>query len=189
MVAENGEFSPSFDVVNGAKQGCVLAALLFIIFFSMMLLVAFKDCTAGIPIHFRTDGDVFDLRRLQAKIKVKLAILRDLLFADDCALVSHTLSDAQLLFIRFSDTARRFRLTVSLKKTAVLHQSNPPHHTASATIIAGDTCLKSLSNVATLVAHLLTLFLQTVTSLSGWQRLVTLLAVFNGDYRANMECQ
>jgi len=144
MVVENGDFSPSFDVVNGTKQGCVLAPLLFIIFFSMMLLVAFKDCTAGIPIHYRTDGDVFDVRRLQAKTKVKLAILRDLLFADDCALVSHTMTDAQLLFSRFSDTAWRFGLTVSLKKTEVLHQPYPLHHTASATIIAGDTCLKSV---------------------------------------------
>ena len=55
--------------------------------------------------------------------------------------------DAQLLFSRFSDTAQRFGLTVSLKKTEVLQyltQSYPPHHTASATIIAGDTCLKSV---------------------------------------------
>ena len=54
MVVENGEFSPSIDVSNGTKQGCVLAPLLFIIFFSMMFLVAFKD---GIPTHYRTDGE------------------------------------------------------------------------------------------------------------------------------------
>ena len=61
MVVENGEFSPSFDVVNGTKLGYVVAPLLFTIFFSMMLSVEFKDCTAAIPIHYRTDGDVFDV--------------------------------------------------------------------------------------------------------------------------------
>jgi len=40
-VIENGEISPDFDVTNGTKQGCVLAPLLFIIFFAMMLHVAF----------------------------------------------------------------------------------------------------------------------------------------------------
>jgi len=69
---------------------------------------------------------------------VKLALLRGLLFADDCALVSHMLTDAQLLFSWFADTTRRFGLTVSLKKTEVLCQSYPPQHAASATIMAGD---------------------------------------------------
>jgi len=36
-VIENGEMSSDFDVTNGTKQGCVLAPLLFTIFFAMML--------------------------------------------------------------------------------------------------------------------------------------------------------
>jgi len=79
-VTENGEMSSDFDVTNGTKQGCVLAPLMFTIFFAMMPRVTFRDCEAGVPIHYRMDGDVFDLRCLQAKTKVKLAVLRDLLF-------------------------------------------------------------------------------------------------------------
>jgi len=33
-VIENGEMSSDFDVTNGTKQGCVLAPLLFTVFFA-----------------------------------------------------------------------------------------------------------------------------------------------------------
>jgi len=118
--------SSDFDVTCGTKQGCVVAPLLFIIFFAMMLRVAFQECEAGVPIHYRADGDVFDLRRLQAKTKVQLAVLRDLLFADDCALVAHTPAEVQLLFDRFFNVAKRFGLTISLKKTEAMCQSYHP---------------------------------------------------------------
>ena len=105
-VIENGEISPDFSVTNGTKQGCVLAPLLFIIFFAMILRVAF---------HYRTDGNVFNIRRLQAKTKVQLAVLRDLLFADNCALVAYTEAVVQLLFDWFARAAKRFGVTISLK--------------------------------------------------------------------------
>jgi Reverse transcriptase (RNA-dependent DNA polymerase) len=92
-VIENGDRSPIFEVSCGTKQGCVLAPLMFSIFFSMMLHAAFKNCNCGIQLEYRTDGDVFNIRRLQTKTKIRTALLRDLLFADDCALVAHTLSD------------------------------------------------------------------------------------------------
>lgn len=73
QVLDDGELSNPFGISNGTKQGCLLTPLLFIIFFSMMLSVAFKDCNMGIPIQFHTDGGVFNLRRLQACTKTHSA--------------------------------------------------------------------------------------------------------------------
>ena len=55
QVIEDGEIAAAFSITNGTKQGCVLAPLLFCIFFAMMLLIAFKDCELGVPVRFRTD--------------------------------------------------------------------------------------------------------------------------------------
>ena len=79
-VLENGLASNTFPVTHGTKQGCVLAPLLFSIFFSVMLYVAYKDCDIGIPLAFRTDRGLFDLRKLQAKTRVSHTMLRELLF-------------------------------------------------------------------------------------------------------------
>jgi len=79
-----------FAVTNGTKQGCVLASLLFSIFFSMMLLIAFKPCNLGVPVQFHTDGNVFNLRRFQSHTKTFQGVVRDLLYADDCVLIAHS---------------------------------------------------------------------------------------------------
>jgi len=112
------------------KLGCMLAPMLFSIFFS---------------IRFRTDGDVFDMRRLQAKTKI-YSITRDLLYADYCALVAHTLGlqEVQELFDRFFHAAQRFGLTVSLKKTEPLHLSYPVNKSANAPAKAGNTQLATV---------------------------------------------
>ena len=87
-----------------------------------MLLIAFKDYELGVPVRFRAADNVFNLRRLHARTKTFSAVIRDLLHADDCALLAHSEADAQHLFDRFYTAASRFRLTVSLKKTEVLLQ-------------------------------------------------------------------
>ena len=47
---------------------------------------------------------------------------RDLLFADDVAITTHTQEDLQQLLDRLSDAFRHFGLTISLAKTPVMGQ-------------------------------------------------------------------
>ena len=48
-------------------------------------------------------------------------MLRDLLFADDAALVAHCEKELQALLDRFSSACAAFKLIISLKKTKVMH--------------------------------------------------------------------
>lgn len=124
-VQDNGETSAPFAVTNGVKQGCVLAPTLFSLMFSAMLTDAFRDGDVGIGLKYRTDGKLFNLRRLQAKTKVMTDIIRDFLFADDCALNAGSEADMQLSVDKFATASRNFGLTISTRKTEVLHQPAP----------------------------------------------------------------
>ena len=118
----NGNDEDEFPVTNGVKQGCVLAPTLFSFLLSMMLLSAFKDIELGVQISYRTDGGIFNLRRLNAKTKVTKALVRDLLYADDFGIVAHSEDDLQRLAESLSAATKRFGLTISMKKTVVLFQ-------------------------------------------------------------------
>ena len=76
-------------------------------------------------IHTRSDGKLFNLARLRDKTKVSKVLVRDLLFADDAALVSHSASSLQCLLNKFSVACYEFALVISTKKTVVMHQGDP----------------------------------------------------------------
>jgi len=124
-VQENGETSEPFPVTNGVKQGCVLAPTLFSLLFSAMLTNAFRDGDVGVGIRYRTDGKLFNPRRLQAKTKVMTDTIREFLFADDCALNAGSEADLQRSVDKFSSSCTSFGLTINTKKTEVLHQPAP----------------------------------------------------------------
>ncbi|KAK4319889.1 hypothetical protein Pmani_009234 [Petrolisthes manimaculis] len=97
------------------------------------------DDEDAIYIHYRHDGSLFNLRRLQAHTKTLEQMIHNLLFADDDALIAHTEGAIQGLTSCFAEAAQLVGLEVSLMKKEFLHQLAPqeeyrlPHITISET--------------------------------------------------------
>jgi hypothetical protein len=125
QVCDQNESSAQFSVSNGVKQGCVLAPTLFSLMFSAMLHDAFHEEKPGLDIRHRVDGGLFNLRRLKSVTKCHISRVCDLLFADDCALNTGNAEDMQRSMDLFSSACKNFGLTISTKKTEVLHQPVP----------------------------------------------------------------
>ena len=79
----------------------------------------------GIYIRYRLDGSLFDLRRLRAQTKSVERLIVEALFADDCSLLAHSEADLQAIVNKFAEATHQFELTISIKKTEVLHQPSP----------------------------------------------------------------
>jgi len=121
-VQYDGSQSESFPITSGVKQGCVLAPTLFGIYFAVLLHTALEDTPGDIFFHWRCDGSLFNLSRFRAKTRVKHSIARDLLFADDAALVAHQAETLQSMINKLNETCNAFSLTISVKKTVILVQ-------------------------------------------------------------------
>ena len=91
QVLSDGEASEPFSISNGVKQGCVLAPILFNLFFTCVLNHAIRDLELGVYLRYRLDGSLFDLRRLTAMTKtVKKTVLESLLTTlPSCHIASH----------------------------------------------------------------------------------------------------
>ena len=143
-VLDNGDTSAPFPVTNGVKQGCVLAPTLFSMVFSAMLADSNSNNEEenAIQIRYRTDGSLFNLRRLQAKTKVKETSVSDFLFADDAALNAASEAKMQRNMDHFSEACNDFGLTISTKKTEVMYQPAPQKAYSEPTIRVGNETLK-----------------------------------------------
>ena len=144
QVLSNGNVTDAFVISSGVKQGCVLAPVLFNVFFICMLSHAVQDLEKGVYIRCRLDGSLFDLRRHTAKTRSLKTPLQEVLFADDCALVAHAEQDLHWMLDRFSKASKFFGQKISLRKTEVLHQPAPYYQPPPPTIPIDD---KPLANV------------------------------------------
>ena len=136
QVLSDGEASEPFSIFNGVMQGCVLAPVLFNLFFTCVLNHAIRDLEQGVYLRYQLGGSLFDLHRLTAKAKTVKKTVLEALFADDCALMAHRQSELQVMVNKFVEASRLFGLTISLGKTEVLfqprqdlfHPACPPTH-------------------------------------------------------------
>ncbi|XP_076029240.1 uncharacterized protein LOC143018068 [Oratosquilla oratoria] len=143
QVLPGGEVSEPLNISDVVKQGCVLAPILFNLFFTCVLNHVFRDLDLGVYLRFRSEGSVFDLRRLNAKTKTTEKLILETFFADDCALMTHKESDLQLIIDKFAEAARLFGLTISFGKTEVLFQPAPTSTSQPPSIFIEGTQLKN----------------------------------------------
>ena len=109
-VAQGTNHFNVFAVMNGVKQGCVLVPTLFSLYLSAILEVAFNDSFDGVSIQTRHNVDIFNVSHIKARTKTSQKIVREMLFADDSALVAHDAESMQRLFDKFSSAADQFSL-------------------------------------------------------------------------------
>ena len=91
--------------------------------FSGMLRIAFQNNTDSIAVAWRKDGGgLFNLARLKGKTRSHHEYVRDFLFKDDCALNADS-GAMQRSMDKLSAACNVFGLTISIKKTEVMHQT------------------------------------------------------------------
>ena len=99
--------SEPFHIINGVKQGCVLAPTLFWIHFSVILRVAKQTANLanpGMGLRTRLYANVLSTSRLKAKIKTTTLHVCEALYADDAAFCSHSEEQLQSIVDSFSNT-------------------------------------------------------------------------------------
>ena len=116
-VSVGGEVSESFSVTNGVKEGCVLAPTFFSIFLSAMLDETFRGMGDGVYIRSRQSADLFNVAHFRDKTKSTWILVRELLFADDSALVAHSAEEMQKIVDDLSDASNKFGLKINTRNT------------------------------------------------------------------------
>ena len=100
----------------------------------------------GVFIRIRSDGQLFNLARLTENTKTCELCIRELLFADDAAIVAHTLEDIKEICKHFEQAATLFGLTISTKKTVTLYQPPPGQTSIGPRIEIYGTSLQPVKN-------------------------------------------
>ncbi len=119
-----GRLLPSFAIKNGVRQGCVMAPLLFNIFYAAVLhdWESQLPSRSGVMIRYNVDGKLCrqHTNTRQEVHQQRERQIRALVYADDTALVSETWRDAKQQWETYTATMHAWGLTVNVPKTKLL---------------------------------------------------------------------
>ena len=107
------------------EQGDILAPTLFTIFVAVVLQEAFRNNENGIYIRYRSTGKLLNIIQFIEDTKVSTALVRDLLYADDCDLVTYTEWEMQVLMGMLFCRMLRIWVRIQYKKTVVMYTPAP----------------------------------------------------------------
>lgn len=125
IVQYDGSTSEPFEIYCGMKHAFVLTLMEFGLFFAVLLKHAFGSVREEIYLHRRSDSRLFNLACLRTKTKVCKSIIRNMLFADDAEVGTHSQQDFQNVMYRFAQACTDFGWTISLENVNMLAQD---HH-------------------------------------------------------------
>ena len=141
-----GDISEAFAVNHGVKEGCVLTPTLFTLYLTAVLETMEANLNKGIFMKTRSDGKLFNLSRLKASSRTRELCVRELLYADDSALVATNHEDIQEIVYRFSAAATLFGLKINVSETDHLYQPPPDEPFECQEVLANGDALKKSSH-------------------------------------------
>nr|VZI33032.1 unnamed protein product [Spirometra erinaceieuropaei] len=86
---------------------------------------AYREERPGIRVAYTTDGHLLNQRRMHFQSRVSTTTVRELLFADDCALNTTSEEDMQRSMDLLAAVYKNFCLIINTEKTVVRHQLPP----------------------------------------------------------------
>ena len=113
-----GKNSPEFTVHTGVRQGCVMAPLLFNIFFDVVTKLSLQNHQQkGLPLlyHLGKQKLVGGWKKFTNKL-----LFNNMAYADDMVLLADSKSDLEEILRSFDSTCSSMGLTISTAKTKVL---------------------------------------------------------------------
>ena len=87
-VSIGGDISDAFPINHRVKQGCVLAPTLFPLYLEAVLETMSANLANGVYIWTCSDGKLFNLAHLKVETRSNTMCVRELLYADDMAVVA-----------------------------------------------------------------------------------------------------
>ncbi|BHF60407.1 DNA topoisomerase 2-beta [Sparganum proliferum] len=93
-----------------------------------MLMSVYRDERPGISVAGRTDGQLLNIRHMQASKRLSTTTVHDWLFADDYALDTATEENMKRSLDVFVFDCANFGLTINTNRMVIMHQ--PPRNVA-----------------------------------------------------------